>query len=101
MLKVRRTRESDIFFIQLDEGKVAKTVQRDPDIFIDLDKKNQPLSLEIVNVKETPLEQVRHVIREFNLKPQLEGFLRLAEAVRFRSTKTKALTPLKKASSGR
>lgn len=80
MLKTKRMKESDIFFVQFAEGQVARTIQRKPDIFIDLDRKNRPLSLEIVGMDSTPARQIQKVIREFGLSTQLKTLLRFARA---------------------
>ena len=80
-MKIRHTKESDILFLQFSEGKVAKTVHREPDFFIDLDKKNTPLSLEIVNLHDTPQRALAQVIREFHLESRMESLLFFSQAV--------------------
>jgi len=44
--------KADALNITFKEGKIAKTVEIAPEINLDLDKKNTPLSLEIIGASE-------------------------------------------------
>ena len=44
--------KADCFNITFRKGKVSKTVEIAPEINLDLDKKNNPLYLEIIGAKE-------------------------------------------------
>ncbi len=44
--------KADALNITFKKGKVVKTVQLAPEINLDLDKKNQPLYLEIIGASE-------------------------------------------------
>ncbi len=51
-MKISYDKEADALNIVLKSGPVDKTVEVSSEIFLDLDKKGQPLYLEILGVSE-------------------------------------------------
>lgn len=51
-MKISYDKEADALNIVLKTGPVDKTVEISPDIFLDLDKKGNPLYLEILGASE-------------------------------------------------
>lgn len=51
-MKITYDKEVDALNITLKTGQVAKTVELSPEIFLDLDKKGNPLYLEIIGASE-------------------------------------------------
>ncbi len=51
-MKINYDKKVDALNLTLKEGKVAKTVEVSPDVFLDVDKSGSPLYLEIVGVSE-------------------------------------------------
>jgi len=64
--------ESDgIIYIRIQGGKVGRTVQREPDINVDLDSEGGVLGIEIIDAVETTAAQLLAVLREFHLDEKL------------------------------
>lgn len=51
-MKITYDKEADALNIVLKTGSVDKTVEISPEIFLDLDKKGNPLYLEIIGASE-------------------------------------------------
>ena len=51
-MKISYDKEADALNIEFKIGPVYKTMELSPEIFLDLDKKGQPLYLEIIGVSE-------------------------------------------------
>ncbi|OGI91886.1 hypothetical protein A3A09_00415 [Candidatus Nomurabacteria bacterium RIFCSPLOWO2_01_FULL_42_20] len=51
-MKITYDKKVDALNLTLKEGVVKKTVEVSPEIFVDLDKNNNPLYFEIIGVSE-------------------------------------------------
>lgn len=51
-MKINYDKKVDALNLTLKEGKVAKTVEVAPDVFLDVDKNGNPLYVEIIGVGE-------------------------------------------------
>ncbi len=51
-MKISYDKEVDALNVSLGVGVVAKTVEISPEVFVDLDKKGNPLHLEIIGASE-------------------------------------------------
>ncbi|HEY3998511.1 MAG TPA: DUF2283 domain-containing protein [Candidatus Xenobia bacterium] len=67
MWKTEHIQEGDIYFIQVREGEVAKTLERKPDILVDLDAQGKVLAIEVVGSSTTPVGALMSVLNEFGL----------------------------------
>lgn len=60
--------ESDIIYLRLRPGKVAKTLERKPEILVDVDENGDVLGVEIVCASATPVVNLFQVFTEFNIQ---------------------------------
>ncbi len=67
MNEIRVIEEGNIVMFVLREGKVARTVEREPDIHVDLDADGRPLSIEFIGARECPIWAAARVFEEFGL----------------------------------
>lgn len=67
MTEIRVIEEGNIVMFILREGKVARTVEREPDILVDLDAEGKPLLIEFVGARECPVWVAARVFEEFGL----------------------------------
>jgi len=51
-MKISYDKEADALNIELKKGPVDKTVELSPEVFLDVDKKGDPLYLEILGASE-------------------------------------------------
>ncbi len=51
-MKINYDKEADTFDITLKKGKVDRTIEIAPEVFVDLNKEGVPLYLEIIGVSE-------------------------------------------------
>ena len=66
--------EAGAVYLRISRNKVRRTVEAAPEVFLDLDYRNAPVGLELINPEAVLLDTIRKVEREFHL-PQVSRFV--------------------------
>lgn len=68
-MKTRYDPEADAMYTELKKGKVAKTIELDENVIIDLDESGEILGLEILFVKERNPD----ILKAFGIKEAISA----------------------------
>jgi len=59
--------DSDILYLRLLPGAVAKTLERKPEILVDVDEHGSAVGIEVVGASSTPVTDLFQVFMEFGI----------------------------------